>query len=874
MARPTKDALLYDEALRIEDIDNKIAALVAALRIVGEPGVHDLPRLSAMTLASRPGAARRLPMICRLLARRGDPRSLSTALGLSYVVHELERAAGAEAHATSTLLKGICQVGLGSRELGLKSLSRVGAERGRASVSPLDRALREWALVSVAIGLRDLRLAAKFVAAWSRAAERAGLAGEIERAGLVARFLEYLEGTAEAVGDPDPDRVPLLLGLDCAAAAATGTGAGAWKDDFLALCRARRRYPDAGSLAGLPAEELLALSGLMSAWDLAGPLHGIQAALRGVDPDAGNRSLMRRVLGAGAAETVSSASTSQTAPRIEPDAVIWMSDVKGYSTLSERKKDEPDALFRALGPLFRIASEELEAAGGTILEFAGDSILVVFNVFSGRRSRPEEILAGTARCFERMATFGALAGLTGADRIALGVGINRGPVALGYLGGLRRCHLATLGNTVNVAARVEGLTRKLPLPVAVEASFFGDGGAEVWAAPFEVGFRLRDMGRHPIKGISRRARVLGMGPLIPTWVDFVPMGFVATAEPGVVYLDVGSDCRPGIVDHHSRRGISASACELVNRRFDLVGGHLLGDGRKRGAKRSLFDFEFRMHQQPDLDCAASYYSACERLEGRPRTRLLAALSRYVGEIDQGYLPSPEHFTGSLYGVFTAHREILAADTKQATGRDPSDRALLEAGLRVLDAAMFLAERGRGRPDFARIFEARPGWFAEERRWLAEDRGRYLEDLQRAHTYEARVAGLDGPVTGLWLDDPESMLFKHWARTDPDAPGGRGYAFLAVDLCEAHPKGRFVISVDPGSGTSLEGLGAALERAETEKRRTLGRPRPERPRRFPTDNADPWYFGWGHDYTIVDAPNGGTVLTAAEIEAIHAGWLPG
>jgi hypothetical protein len=34
-----------------------------------------------------------------------------------------------------------------------------------------------------------------------------------------------------------------------------------------------------------------------------------------------------------------------------------------------------------------------------------------------------------------------------------------------------------------------------------------------------------------------------------------------------------------------------------------------------------------------------------------------------------------------------------------------------------------------------------------------------------------------------------------------------------------------------------------------------------------DNADPWYDGRGHDYTIVDAPRSGTLLTADEIETI-------
>lgn len=85
------------------------------------------------------------------------------------------------------------------------------------------------------------------------------------------------------------------------------------------------------------------------------------------------------------------------------------------------------------------------------------------------------------------------------------------------------------------------------------------------------------------------------------------------------------------------------------------------------------------------------------------------------------------------------------------------------------------------------------------------------------------------------------------------------------------KHRFVISVTPDSGTHLKGLGESLEKAETEKREKLKKPRPRTPVRWPADNADPWYFGQGHDYTIVDAPFRGTVLNADEIRRIIARW---
>src|SRR5262249_57131526 len=90
------------------------------------------------------------------------------------------------------------------------------------------------------------------------------------------------------------------------------------------------------------------------------------------------------------------------------------------------------------------------------------------------------------------------------------------------------------------------------------------------------------------------------------------------------------------------------------------------------------------------------------------------------------------------------------------------------------------------------------------------------------------------------------------------------------------RGRFTLSVTPESRAPLRELGARLDAAETEKRRkrygqdnrrvdpVTGAPLPPRPG---YDNADPWYDGRAHAYTIVDSPRAGTELTAEEIEEI-------
>jgi hypothetical protein len=381
----------------------------------------------------------------------------------------------------------------------------------------------------------------------------------------------------------------------------------------------------------------------------------------------------------------------------------------------------------------------------------------------------------------------------------------------------------------------------------------------MWATPGNVNFSMRDLGKHTMRNIQQPVHLFGLSPLLRSWIDFVPMGFVASPEKGIVYIDTGNSGEPGIIDHHYGGRPENSACELLIQNPELLLDHLEGI---RASQR-----EFRLHRSPDLDCAATLYAAYELLGKNPRKDVLEKLAAYVSSIDQGKIPHPGRLNDSLIGIFIAHQKITA----NRYGGEFTDFLLLEAELRVIDAAVYIMEAQKKEGDFSSIFQYRPNWFPEERHLIQEDVARYHEDLKgRSHTYTARINGLSDLATGLWVDHPQSIFFKLWARSDPNAPGGNGYQFLVVDVSQPG-KNRFIISVDPESGTDLNGLGQLLEKHESDKRKELGKERPIHPIRYPSDNSDPWYFGQGHNYTIIDSPWEGTVLTAEEVQKIHESW---
>jgi class 3 adenylate cyclase len=869
-------------------LDRAIDACAAALSgQSGERGVPSDRVARVRALVESPASLRgsiatrrsRLAALGRLLVRRNTPALLGQALALSHRLNDLERSDGVET-TCSTLLRGLARLGLGDEESGALDVLRASGTR---RLSREDRALASWGLVSIALSTRELVTGHDAALRWRELARGARLESECARATYAVDLLAWLLGRG-----PEPAGPPPLAPFLGHAIEHDGS---LWPLHSPAplgvVCRARREWTGPGATP-LPEEQLVAAADLFAAWESADVALDLERLLRAGAPERWMHLRAGRLLGAEAWRVSASVEASALAPARVEDVVVWTCDVRGYSTLSESVA--PEVLFAVLAPVFKAFHEELESAGGLILEFIGDAILVVFNAFPGQRAEVARILSQTGRALDRVLARARLAAAERKPNVRVGVGVARGPAAAGMLGSLRRCHLSTLGNTVNTAARIEGISKELPGLAAVDASTFGGSDPAVWREPELVTYTLRDCGRHRMKNMATPAHLYALAPLVRHGVDFVPMGFVGASEPGIVYLDVGNRPGRGVFDNHAASDAAASTIELVLEGADRLLRHARGI--------DPLELLFRMHEEPDLDCVASYVAAVEVLERARvgpgagpevrralarRRRSLERLGRYVGRVDQGAVPDPARIGDSVQGIFLAHLRRCDEAARARGRRGLSNRERLAAGVRVVDAALFLADRIGPRADFASIFAAEPTWFGAERRLLADDRAVYLRDRAKGEWFEARVAGAKGPVPAIWLEDPRSILFKLWARTDPDARGGRGFGLMVVDRSvrtASFRANRFVLSVDPDSGTHLFGLGQALEAAEKARRIELGLPRPVEPRRLPSDNANPWYFGQGHEYTIVDSPSirdgvagTGTVLTAREVRAILDAWRP-
>jgi adenylate cyclase len=135
----------------------------------------------------------------------------------------------------------------------------------------------------------------------------------------------------------------------------------------------------------------------------------------------------------------------------ELDATVMFCDLRGYTGFAERLSAQE--VLEALNTYLGQVSDAVMDQGGSVVTFLGDGVMAVFGAPLATEDHPTRALA--AAC--------AVVAAVGADRV--GVGLSSGRVVSGTVGSGRRMEYAAIGDTTNVAARVQALTREVDRPI-------------------------------------------------------------------------------------------------------------------------------------------------------------------------------------------------------------------------------------------------------------------------------------------------------------------------------------------------------------------------------------------------------------------------
>jgi class 3 adenylate cyclase/CHASE2 domain-containing sensor protein len=141
----------------------------------------------------------------------------------------------------------------------------------------------------------------------------------------------------------------------------------------------------------------------------------------------------------------------------ERAVTILISDVAGFTALSERLA--PTALVAVMNRYLTAMTEIIEAEGGFVDKYVGDAIIAIFGA---PLEEPRHALRAThaaLRCRDRLAALNADADAFGGHRLAARIGLSTGVALVGNIGSRHRFNYTALGDTVNLAARIEGANK-------------------------------------------------------------------------------------------------------------------------------------------------------------------------------------------------------------------------------------------------------------------------------------------------------------------------------------------------------------------------------------------------------------------------------
>lgn len=148
---------------------------------------------------------------------------------------------------------------------------------------------------------------------------------------------------------------------------------------------------------------------------------------------------------------------------------VLFCDVRGFTTMSERLKDEPERLTALINRLLDALSGAVMAEGGTIDKYMGDCVMAFWNAPLPSPDHPQRAVRAALRMIDAVQTLNAElereTGDTALARFAVGVGVNTGDCVVGNVGSRWRYDYSVLGDTVNHASRLEGLSKEYGVSV-------------------------------------------------------------------------------------------------------------------------------------------------------------------------------------------------------------------------------------------------------------------------------------------------------------------------------------------------------------------------------------------------------------------------
>lgn len=188
---------------------------------------------------------------------------------------------------------------------------------------------------------------------------------------------------------------------------------------------------------------------------------------------------------------------------IRPMTILFM-DIRGFTPISEQLT--PEELVSFLNTLLSPLSDAIQAEGGTIDKYIGDSIMAFWNAPLSIPDHAEKACrAGLAMLkvvdeLNARDAFGFKARNLKTQNVQIGIGLNSGDACVGNMGSARRFNYSVIGDAVNIASRIESSCKAVGAELLVSAETRDQAG----------NFAFLEAGEIPLKGKSEPVKLFAL----------------------------------------------------------------------------------------------------------------------------------------------------------------------------------------------------------------------------------------------------------------------------------------------------------------------------------------------------------------------------
>lgn len=150
--------------------------------------------------------------------------------------------------------------------------------------------------------------------------------------------------------------------------------------------------------------------------------------------------------------------------QIQKEMTIMFSDIRGFTSLSETMT--PQENFNFINSYLRVMEPVITQYNGFIDKYIGDAIMALFP------TNPEDALDASIIMLKELNRYNQNRSKSGYKPISIGIGINTGNLMLGTIGSTVRMDGTVISDAVNLAARIESLTKEFKIPLIISESSY------------------------------------------------------------------------------------------------------------------------------------------------------------------------------------------------------------------------------------------------------------------------------------------------------------------------------------------------------------------------------------------------------------------